>query len=97
MKRFLLVAISLFFLAALSGCKGSTSCPPADPTPGAESSSSGEENSGDMITSDMLSQSIYAALQADWDVWDAKEDMEKALSSHMPGHIYKGFDTWTFF
>lgn len=94
MKRFLLVAISLFFLAALSGCKGSTSCPPADPTPGAESSSSGEENSGDMITSDILSQSIYAALQADWDVWDAKEDMEKALSSHMPGHIYKGFDTW---
>ena len=73
MKRFLLVAISLFFLAALSGCKGSTSCPPADPTPGAESALSGEENSGDMITSNMLSQSIYAALQADWDVWDAKD------------------------
>ncbi len=94
MKRYLLVAISLLFLAALSGCKGSKSCPPADPTPGAEASSSGEENSGDMITSDMLSQSIYSALQADWDVWDAKDDMEKALSSRMPGHIYKGFDTW---
>lgn len=94
MKRFLLVAISLLFLAALSGCKGSTSCPPADQASGAESALSGEENSGVMITSDMLSQSIYAALQADWDVWDAKEDMEKALSSHMPGHIYKGFDTW---
>lgn len=94
MKRFLLVAIGLFFLAALSGCKGVESCPAADPTSGAEASSFGEENSGDMITSDMLSQSIYAALQADWDVWDAKDDMEKALSSHMPGHIYKGFDTW---
>ena len=94
MKRFLLVAISLLFLAALSGCKGSKSCPPADQAPGAESSSSGEENSGDMITSDMLSQSIYAVLQADWDAWDAKNDMEKAISSRMPGHIYKGFHTW---
>ncbi len=94
MKRFLLVAISLFYLAALSGCKGSKSCPPADQASGAESALSGEENSGNMITSDMLSQSIYAALQADWDVWDAKDDMEKAFSSSMPGHIYKGFDTW---
>ena len=58
MKRFLLGAISLFFLAALSGCKGSKSCPPADQASGAESALSGEENSGDMITSDMLSQSI---------------------------------------
>ena len=94
MKRFLLVAISLFFLAALSGCKGVESCPGLEPTRGVEASSSGEENSGDMIISDMLSQSIYAALQADWDVWDAKDDMEKAISSRMPGHIYKGFDTW---
>lgn len=94
MKRLLLVAISLLFLAALSGCKGSKSCPPADPTPGAEASSSGEENSGNMITSDILSQSIYAALKADWDAWDAKDDMEKAFSSGMPGHINKGFDTW---
>lgn len=94
MKRFLLVAISLFFLAALSGCKGVESCPGLESTCGAEASSSGEENSGNMITSDMLSQSIYAALQADWDVWDAKDDMEKALSSRMPGHIYKGLDTW---
>lgn len=94
MKRYLLVAISLLFLVALSGCKGSTSCPPADQASGAESALSGEENSGDMITSDMLSQSIYAALQADWDAWDAKSDMEKAISSRMPGHIYKGFDTW---
>jgi len=94
MKRFLLVAISLFFLAALSGCKGVESCPGLEPTRGAEASSSGEENSGNRITSDMLSQSIFAALQADWDVWDAKDDMEKAISSRMPGHINKGFDTW---
>lgn len=94
MKRFLLVTISILVLAALSGCEGSKSCPPADQAPEAESSSSEEEASGNMITSDMLSQSIYSALQADWDAWDAKDDMQKALSSRMPGHIYKGFDTW---
>ena len=94
MKRFLLVTISILVLAALSGCKGSKSCPPADQAPEAESSSLEDEASGNMITSDMLSQSIYSALQADWDAWDAKDDMQKALSSHLPGHIYKGFDTW---
>ncbi len=94
MKRVLFVLISLFFLAALSGCKGEVSCPAADPTPGAESSSSGEENSDNMITSDMLSRSMYAALQADWDAWNAKDDVQKAISSRMPGYIYKSFDTW---
>ena len=95
MKRVLLLSISMFFLAALSGCKGVESCPAADQASGAESSSSGEENSGNMITSNMISQSVYAALQADWDAWNAKDDMQKAISSRMPGHIYKGFDTWT--
>jgi len=95
MKRFLLLSMSMFFLAALSGCaKGVESCPAADPTLGAESSSSEEDNSDTRITSDMLSQSIYAALQSDWDAWNAKDDMQKAISSRMPGHIYKSFDTW---
>jgi len=93
-RQIILIIYCAICIIMLSGCKGSKSCPPADQAPGAESSSSGEENSGNMITSDMLSQSIYAALQADWDAWDAKSDMEKAISSRMPGHIYKGFDTW---
>ena len=92
--RFFLMICCMIGIIVLSGCKGSKSCPPASPTPGAELSAFGEENTGNMITSDMLSQSIYTALQVDWDVWDAKDDMEKALSSRMPGHIYKGFDTW---
>ena len=95
MKRFLLVTISLFFLVALSGCKGVESCPVAGQMSGAESFPSGEENSGNMITSNRISQSVYAALQADWDAWNAKNDMQKAISSHMPGHCYKRFDTWT--
>ena len=95
MKRhIILIFFCMICIMMISGCKGSKSCPPADQAPGAESSSSGEENSGNMITSDMLSQSIYAALQADWDVWDAKNDMEKAISSRMPGRIYMSFDTW---
>jgi hypothetical protein len=47
-----------------------------------------------MISSDMLSPQIYGALQAEWSAWNAKDDLQKALSSHMPGHIYKQFDTW---
>ena len=94
MKRILLVSISMFFLMILSACKGVEFYPAADPVPGAETVSS-EETSDNMITSDMLSQTVYAVLQADWDDWNAKDDMQKAISSRMPGHIYWSFDTWT--
>lgn len=94
MKKFLMVVLSVLFLVTLSGCKGVESCPAADPSLGAESSSSEEKNFDSMITSDMLSQSIYDALQSDWDAWNAKDDVQKAISSRMPGHIYKSFDTW---
>lgn len=94
MKKFVIIFLSSIFIAALSGCKGVESCPAADQASGVESSPSGEENSGNMITSDMLSQSVFTALRADWDAWDAKSEMEQMLSSRMPGHIYKGFDTW---
>lgn len=93
-RRKFLIICYMVGIMALSGCKGVESCPAADPTLGAESSSSEEENSDNMITSSMISQSIYAALQADWDVWSAKDDMQKMLSSHLPGHIYMSFDTW---
>lgn len=53
-----------------------------------------KESSQNMIFSDMFSQSIYAALQAEWSAWNTKDDMQKAVSSHLPGHIYKQFDTW---
>ena len=94
MKRILLVSISMFFLMILSACKGVEFYPAADPVPGAETVSS-EETPDNMITSDMLSQTVYAVLQADWDEWNAKDDMQKAISSRMPGHIYWSFDTWT--
>lgn len=93
-RQNILIIYCMICIAVLSGCKGVESCPEADPAPGTEASSLGEESFDNMITSDMLSQSIYDALQADWDAWDAKDDMQKALSSRMPGHINKGFDTW---
>jgi len=95
MKKKLFLIFCLVGSLGILGCaKGVESCPAADQASGAEDPSLGEENSGNMITSDMLSKNIYAALQADWDAWNAKDDMQKALSSRMPGHIYKGFDTW---
>lgn len=80
MKKFLLISLSLILIASLSGCiKGVESCPAA---------------SDNMITSDMLSQNVYDALQADWDEWNAKSEMEQMISSRMPGNIYWSFDTW---
>ena len=50
--------------------------------------------SDNMISSNMLSQAIYNALQAEWSAWNAKDDFQKAVSSKMPGHVYKQFNTW---
>ena len=95
MKRYqFLIIFCMICIVMLSACKGSKSCPPADQAFGRELSSSEEENADNMITSDMLSQSVYAALQADWDAWNAKSEMERMISSRMPGHIYVRFDTW---
>ena len=93
MKKLLALLFSLVFVAALSGCKGEISCPPEEDTIGAEQSDAGD-TADNIITSDMLSQSIYSALQTEWTAWNAKDDMQKAISSHLPGHIYKGFNTW---
>lgn len=94
MKKYLAIFVSLVLVAALSGCRGEKSC---GDTIGAEQSNAGEsvgEASDNVITSDMLSQSIYDALQAEWSAWNAKDEMQKMISSHLPGHIYKGFNTW---
>lgn len=53
-----------------------------------------EESYSEMISSDELGPGIYARLQEDWEEWNAKSEMERMLSSRMPGHIYMRFDTW---
>ena len=94
MKRFLLLSIGIFFLATLSACKGVESCPAADQVPEMEMSASGDEVSDNIISSDMLSVSMYNALEVEWAAWNAKDEMQKLVSSHLPGNIYKPFDTW---
>ena len=80
MKRAMILIFLLICMVGFSGCvKGVESCPVA---------------SDNMITSDMLSQNVYDALQADWDEWNEKSEMEQMISSRMPGNIYRSFDTW---
>lgn len=55
---------------------------------------SSEIVSSEMISSDMLGQGIYEAIKEEWATWNAKDEMQKLLSSHMPGHCYRGFGTW---
>lgn len=85
------VTILIFLLVCVVGCsgcaKGVESCPAADPAPGTAVSDN-------IISSDRISRSVYDALQADWDAWNAKSEMEQMISSRMPGHIYMSFDTW---
>jgi len=86
---FLLMSVSVFPACA----KGVESCPAEGPTLGTESFSSGEAASGNMITSDMLGQGLYDALEKEWERWEEKDEMERMLSSHIPGLCYKSFDT----
>lgn len=95
MKRFLFLILSMICVVSLLGCtKGVESCPNAKTMPRAEAAKK-EETSTEIISSDMLGQGVYDALRADWDAWNAKDDLQKALSSHMPGHCYMQFEDWT--
>ena len=93
MKKLLMVALSIFLLAGFSACmKGVESCPAAEPSPTVEIAV--QEESANMISSDMLGQGIYDALEKEWDAWNAKSEEQKLFSSHLPGICYKQFDTW---
>jgi len=81
-------------MSGFSACmKGVESCPTTEVTSRVEESSK-EDEVQNIISSDMLGQGLYDALQKDWDAWNAKDDMQKMLSSHLPGICYKQFDTW---
>lgn len=92
MKRFAILIFGVLCVLELLGCAGK----PRETTDTSETGkNSVEESAQNLISSDMLGQSVYDALQADWAAWNAKSEMEQMLSSHMPGHCYKGFDDWT--
>jgi len=85
MKKNILLAICLIGITCLFGCtKGVESCP-AEP--------SGTESAQMVISSDMLGQRLYDALEEEWDHWEEKDEMERMISSHIPGFCYKSFNT----
>lgn len=51
------------------------------------------EDDQTIISPDLIGQDIYDALEEEWSAWNEKEEMEKLLSSHMPGACYRGFET----
>ncbi len=79
MKKFFLFLVNMVCIVSLMGC--------AD-----------KEETGvfqEIISSELLGQGIYEALQEEWDAWDALSEEQKRFSSHMPGYCYIGFDDWT--
>lgn len=89
----LIVFLSFILIISLAGCaKGVESCPAAETTLGAETIQ--KEDATNMISSAQLSPAVYDALQAEWSAWNAKDEMQKLVSSHLPGNIYKQFETW---
>ena len=96
MKRYWILIFLLICIGGLSGCiKGVESCPAAEVTPGAEAQLTEEEfQIPNIISSNILGQGIYDALEKEWSAWDAKSEEQKLVSSHLPGICYEQFDTW---
>lgn len=85
MKRVAILIFWLFCITCFFGCaKGVESC---------SVSPSGAESVQNIISSDMLGQGLYDALEKEWDTWNEKTQEQKLLSSHLPGNCYKTFET----
>lgn len=91
MKKIRMVILGVLVMVALPGCSDKIS----GATEGLKVTEAAKEGvSLKIITSDMLGQGIYEALEKEWAAWDAKDEMQKLISSHMPGFCYKSFGTW---
>lgn len=90
MKRLIVLILLFISVTMLSSCTVNA----GTSTPDAEENAS-EKSTQTVISSDMLSPAVYAALEKEWSAWNAKDEMQKLVSSHLPGNIYKQFDTWT--
>ena len=49
---------------------------------------------GCRAASDAVSQDVYDAPREEWDAWDRLDDDGKMLSSRIPGHCRRCFDSW---
>ena len=41
-----------------------------------------------------FSQGVYDALEENWTAWEAVDELERMLSSTLPGHCTQEFDSW---
>lgn len=97
MKRtwILTLMLSIVFLA---GCRADPPSPiSGSPNEGADPvETETPEESGCLgpISPDSLSQNVYDALQSEWDSWNSLASEEKMLSSRIPGHCLRSFESW---
>ena len=90
MKKIRKVLFGILAVAGLAGCSGKLN--------GTLDVSKVIDVSGasalwEQISSDMLSQDIFDTLREEWDAWEAKDEFQRMVSSHIPGLCYKGFET----
>ena len=53
----------------------------------------GERRSG-AHPAEGFSQGVYDALEENWTAWEAVDELERMLSSTLPGHCAQEFDSW---
>ena len=46
------------------------------------------------IPAEGFSQGVYDALEENWTAWEAVDELERMLSSTLPGHCAQEFDSW---
>lgn len=48
----------------------------------------------ELLSPEAISQDVYDALREEWDAWERLSDDGKMLSSRIPGHCWRYFDSW---
>lgn len=97
MKKGILLVFCLVCAAGLLSCSGkvnSEETKEITTIPTAEGDATDEPALTELISSDMLGQGVYDMLQRNWDAWNAKTEMERMISSSMPGFCGVYFDDW---
>lgn len=67
----------------LCGCRAASDAGVAEERPDLE-----------LFSPDAVSQDVYDAPREEWDAWDRLDDDGKMLSSRIPGHCRRCFDSW---
>lgn len=67
----------------LCGCRAASDAGVAEERPDLE-----------LLAPDAVSQDVYDAPREEWDAWDRLDDDGKMLSSRIPGHCRRCFDSW---